>query len=461
MRRVVVGKNVLESLTTGMYPDNRIIFREYIQNSTDAMDRAIEEKIIEKEDNQIDITINLDRREIRIRDNGIGIPAEDVFNRLGDIGRSEKDYKSQRGFRGIGRLGGLGYCEELQFVTSFNGEPTRTISIWDCAKLKQLLQPNIERKMDVIEVVDAVTSEKSEQENGEAHYFEVVLIGIDEQYNNLLDMQEIKDYLSQVAPVPFNYQQLTELKRINQGLRELGKEPEEYNILLNKEQIYKPYKSAVKAGRPAASDYIKGIEFFKEMKKEGSLFFLGWYADTDLSGAIKEEEKVRGLRVRKHNILIGDDKTLDTFFGDNPTYRGYNKWFLGEIYVFEDNLIPNARRDDFEKNDTYYQFKKEVEKTTREILVKRPQLYSGERNKKKAIEESKKEIEKCEQELKLGVTTSRKEKLIEKVEGTEKRVKKISGKVADVQPSSNGNSKKLDILEERSSILKKAGCAKK
>ena len=37
----MVGKNVLESLTTGMYSDSRIIFREYIQNSTDAIDNAI------------------------------------------------------------------------------------------------------------------------------------------------------------------------------------------------------------------------------------------------------------------------------------------------------------------------------------------------------------------------------------------------------------------------------------
>ena len=31
-----IGKNILENLTTGMYPDSRFIYREYIQNAADA-----------------------------------------------------------------------------------------------------------------------------------------------------------------------------------------------------------------------------------------------------------------------------------------------------------------------------------------------------------------------------------------------------------------------------------------
>ena len=54
----VVGKNVLESLTTGMYSKNKIVFREYIQNSADAIDKAIADGILEKNKNHIDIFIN-------------------------------------------------------------------------------------------------------------------------------------------------------------------------------------------------------------------------------------------------------------------------------------------------------------------------------------------------------------------------------------------------------------------
>jgi molecular chaperone HtpG len=38
---VIIGVNILEILTTGMYRDSRIIFREYIQNSCDQINIAV------------------------------------------------------------------------------------------------------------------------------------------------------------------------------------------------------------------------------------------------------------------------------------------------------------------------------------------------------------------------------------------------------------------------------------
>lgn len=47
MLDVSIGKFTLESLTTGMYSDARIVFREYIQNAVDALEEAINNKITE------------------------------------------------------------------------------------------------------------------------------------------------------------------------------------------------------------------------------------------------------------------------------------------------------------------------------------------------------------------------------------------------------------------------------
>ena len=38
---VQVGKYTLESLTTGMYADPKIVYREYIQNSVDSLEHAV------------------------------------------------------------------------------------------------------------------------------------------------------------------------------------------------------------------------------------------------------------------------------------------------------------------------------------------------------------------------------------------------------------------------------------
>ena len=245
---IVVGKNVLESLTTGMYSDNRIVYREYIQNASDSIDRAVRDGTLPKEQARMDITINANRRQIRIRDNGTGIPAKRVHAQLGDIGKSAKNFKEQRGFRGIGRLGGLGYCEEVRFVTSYQGETTKTVVAWDCVELRRLLQPQVEPDLDVVAVVSRVTTETSEKEDVAAHYFEVVLTGVDKGHDNLLELDGIKDYLAQVAPAPFNHQKFTELRKINQKLLELGKKPEEYQLFLNQEQVNTNERSKMNDG---------------------------------------------------------------------------------------------------------------------------------------------------------------------------------------------------------------------
>ena len=47
---VEVGKFTLESLTTGMYSDPRIVYREYIQNAVDSIEAAISENIISEKE---------------------------------------------------------------------------------------------------------------------------------------------------------------------------------------------------------------------------------------------------------------------------------------------------------------------------------------------------------------------------------------------------------------------------
>ena len=451
---IVIGKHTLESLTVGMYADNRIIFREYVQNATDAIDEAVTAGLINKDEGEIEITIDIERREIRFKDNGIGIPAKDVYHKLGDVGKSEKTHSEDRGFRGIGRLGGLGYCAELQFITSYTGEAVKTIVSWDARELKRLLLPDNAEYDGVVEVIDAVTTlDASQPEKKDKHYFEVVLSGIGMEHNNLLDVGDIADYLSQVAPVPFNYSRGMELQKINEKLKDLSIAPEEYRIFLNDvnttEQIYKPYCYEVRIN-DRQKDLIKGIEFFEGYKDDDSLFFVGWYSVTDLSGMIKNES-VNGLRVRKRNILIGDNRTLDEFYGKSRTYQNFNRWFVGEIYVFDENLIPNARRDDFEKNSTYFAFKRGVEKTTHQ-LARLPHPHSQIRSTEKKLKEIPEKVEKIEKELtsSVGITEARKEKLVEEVETLKKKAKSINPNVYDKVKIKPATEQPKRIAEKRS-----------
>lgn len=424
---IIIGKHTLESLTVGMYADNRIVFREYVQNATDAIDSAIAKGIIEQKDGRIEITIDNKKREVRIRDNGTGIRAQDVYHTLGDIGKSDKKHSENRGFRGVGRLGGLGYCTELQFITSYKGEDCKTVTLWDAKELKRVLQPDNYKHEAIIEVIDAVTIQEEHQEKEDEHYFEVVLSGIEEEHLNLLHIQDIRDYLSQVAPVHFDYTQNMELQKINKHLQKLGVSPEEYKVFLNKEQVYKPYrrKVRIKDGSEKNSfDFIKDIKPFEGYKNDRALFFAGWYADTDFTGMVKDDN-VNGLRIRKGNILIGDNRTLDDFFGRSKTSKNFNRWFVGEVYVFDEGLIPNARRDDFEKNQKYYEFKKKLEEITYK-LGKIPHARSAIRSNEKKQKEIVQSIQNIEDELSsIGITDTRREQLTDEVDKLKEKARSI------------------------------------
>jgi molecular chaperone HtpG len=119
----IIGRQIFDIVTSGMYDNPLMIYREYIQNSVDSIDLAIEKGLIVQESTRIFISLNGNDRSITIEDNGQGLSNDTAHSILTNIGCSPKEGTGQRGFRGIGRLGGLAYCDELVFETrSLNDE---------------------------------------------------------------------------------------------------------------------------------------------------------------------------------------------------------------------------------------------------------------------------------------------------------------------------------------------------
>src|SRR5437588_13121718 len=84
---VIVGKDVLELVSSAMYVDPLCIYREFIQNAADAIDEAGEQGLYNgKVRPRIDITLDREKRSISIRDNGIGILRDWVVRRLTSLG---------------------------------------------------------------------------------------------------------------------------------------------------------------------------------------------------------------------------------------------------------------------------------------------------------------------------------------------------------------------------------------
>lgn len=158
---IQIGKFTLESLTTGMYSEPEACYREYIQNAVDSFDEAIAASLMKPEECRIEIIVNNDHRVISIKDNGVGIRSEDARRILLDIGNSTKLHTANRGFRGIGRLGGLSYCKKLSFCTSAHGENVKSIVTFDCEKLRALLVPGKNSDYDLQRVIVAVNMIKT------------------------------------------------------------------------------------------------------------------------------------------------------------------------------------------------------------------------------------------------------------------------------------------------------------
>jgi molecular chaperone HtpG len=358
IKKLIIGKHILDTLSIGMYNNPLMLFREYIQNSVDAIDQLARSRKGYVKNSRIEININGRARSITIQDNATGIKAKDALRKLHDIGRSSKKVKTNRGFRGIGRLGGLGYCEELRFITKAKNESIYSVSKWDCAKLRKLIS-NDNDSLDVIKLVKNVAelSQYKYTKNKRDHFFIVEMYNVRSSRNVLLDVPIIKSYLSQVVPVPFK-DDFSHKGEIEKTLKSKISNYETYQIFVNGEQVFKPYIDSVKVG-DRKTDRIKNIDFVEFSNGNGTLTF-GWIANLELLGRVSSTGLVDGVRLRSGNILVGDKDLLCDCFRE----RRFNSYLVGELHVVDHRLVLNSRRDDFEdsqhKEEFYNHFIKEI-----------------------------------------------------------------------------------------------------
>jgi len=398
-KKPVIGKYVIENLTTGMYADARSVYREYIQNSADAIDKAVEFGIMDKNHGEIHVEIDETRKQITFYDNGTGIPIDKVEDMLQNIAQSEKEIGKDKGFRGIGRLGGLAYCNSLIFETSSPGEEVKSIMAWDAKKLREHLSDR-ENKEDAVELIMAVTAFHTEPERKDEHYFRVIMNGVDHQ--NLLNTSDIREYLRFVAPVPFDRSFIFRSK-IYEEMEKDELKIDEYTVFVNTEQIFKGYKTFLykeNNGVPVKIGEITDVVVYREFNKDGTLLFWCWHTISDIQNIqLTKINKGRGLRLRKHNIQIGDEHRLDRLFKDTR----FNFYVFGEVHAFDKNLVPNGRRDDFEANSVYLNLQQKLKPVCAEIdrLSNRASDIHSANRKVNAFLEFKQQIDKKQKE---GVT---------------------------------------------------------
>lgn len=341
-----IGAFVLETLTLGMYGDPRHTLREYVQNSFDAIRAAKRAKFLTGRGK---VTISIAPQSITVLDNGIGVSAAQAWKTLTSVGASKKDRQHDAGFRGIGRLAGMAYCHELVFRTTFFGETTVTTVHFDCDRLLKAMEPDEGGDIELGKLLATSIRLESALDScaEDDHFFEVTLNGLEKAPESLTNPEQVRSYLSETVPVDFE-PQWSQRERIEAGYKNYFGLPLEtidvfVTALEQTKQIYKPYGDTYEFAKGAAA--LKSIEFYNGNGKQ----YWGWVGRLSESAAVTDW-RTRGLRVRVRNIQIDGTEMFEHLFTQvKPSYGRFSAYYVGEIHVDPECVIPNARRDGFEE----------------------------------------------------------------------------------------------------------------
>lgn len=346
----LIGRQMLEVVTAGMYSDPRMIYREFVQNSADSIDIAQERGLLSADEGRIVISIDGEHRIIRIEDNGTGITPDQIEERLGSLGNSVKEGTLQRGFRGIGRLGGLAHCDLLQFETRSASKSDVATVEWDGRALRDsILGSKRESLSEVVRRIAKVSSREARKDDPE-HFFRVTMHNVHRFHADLLmNVDAVKAYLSQEAPVAFDERKFSFKADLDSHLSLLPGF-RSYNVKINGSAIFRPYEDSFGINENV-SDRVQSIEKFEFKATDNSILARGWFAKTRLLASLPKSCAMRGIRVRQGNISIGDEYLLEDVFSE----RRFATWHIGSIEVGP-QLRPNARRDGFEETPAFERF---------------------------------------------------------------------------------------------------------
>ena len=363
------GGFILETLTVGMYGESRNAIREYIQNGFDSVQRAIKVvKTLRQGEGLIEIEMSADANSICIRDNGAGLSSRVAAQTLTSIGASGKNYSSDAGFRGIGRLAGIVFSDTVTFRTKAMGEAEQTTVTFHADRMRTLMSPEMGSTLSAEELLkQCVTAVISQADAQQKPFFEVVLSGFTDAPEECTSRSAMENFVAQVAPVPYP-EAFPFRSEVFEYAKEVGIPIDEVNISVSvgggkTSMITKLYVDGFDVDEEGGQADLVDHEFLQSKDKH----WWAWVGKKSVSGSYLDA-RVRGLRVRAKNIQIdGTDIIRDIFQKHAKSYVRFQDWYVGEIFVDPSALVPNARRDGFEETANWKSVRQELAQVCKEL----------------------------------------------------------------------------------------------
>ena len=358
---IIVGKNLLETLTSALYENPVILFREYVQNSLDAYNFAIKEEQLEPlVDFCVDIDIDEQNKSITIKDNGYAILTKEAFvEDMLSLGNSRKTDPNQYiGFRGIGRISALPFCDTLTFRSKAKGSDKINVCQWKGNTYRKLINHDESSELTIYDVIkDVVDIWEEEDKDTASHYFSVHIQNYGMEVEDVLESDDFKEQLKKLLPIQYSEQFTASQKILDKYKSFMNEDLSEFicPVRLNGEDLKKNYTDENVLESDIIFWEIRGRELGKN--KPGDKIGILWFTFNKKMVAAKNEDY--GIMVRSKNVLMGSNDTfadlcasskehVATYSELTSTLRGV----YGELLINYDKLKDNARREWF-KTDEY------------------------------------------------------------------------------------------------------------
>lgn len=366
---IEVGSFFLETMTTGMYEDPFHCIREYIQNAFDAIQDAVRQAQLAHDEGRVLISLGGTQRapSLAVRDNGIGIPAAKAYSTLVSLGASRKTPALHAGFRGIGRLAGIAYATTLRFTTTAKGEAVATVVEYDCGRIRGYFSPGAE-PVDVRDVMRASVTNATKPASPDEHYTEVEMLGLVNLGKEFVELAKLQPYLRTISPVEYSdsFDFADRIRALADGFgASLPAIHIEVKQKKERKPVLKPYKNSYPTNRKNVFSKLHNIETFTSVEHG----WFGWIGVSNFPGEIVDE-MAEGVRFRIKNIQIGDESIIEGLAEElTPagSERRLQPWAVGEIFLTNPKVVPNARRDGFEDSAAW----RDVRRDIKDLVVKR------------------------------------------------------------------------------------------
>lgn len=309
----IVGASIVSIITESLYDKPIVVFREYTQNAVDSISQVSSSV----SPDSLGVQIWYDENNLYFIDNGRGIAEQDFLSKMRSIANSDKSKIENIGYKGIGRLSGISYCQKLSFINilDYNSNKFQQFDI-DCHGYYLLRkQPDFntltfDMLMEKIGSSTTVHNFASIKAVAEKHGslfekrqtgFIVVLENISPVLKGAIRDKMLTDELSWLLPVPFSDCLLSEEPFISLSTTAAteGNPPipaKSYRIFLNGDRLE----------RPLNKDMFRSYLCTSQMDQYGICL----HAFSNHKIVVDKANPFTGIRIYLDNMLLCDEKEL-------------------------------------------------------------------------------------------------------------------------------------------------------